>query len=101
MGSDSPRSRGPEVYRLAQAHRIEYAALSVERLLNARVVHVERSTVGSSHAVYIVRLEDGRECVARFATHHEHQPAREVWASERCRQEGLPIPRLVAADFTR
>lgn len=94
-----PHRKGPEVYQLARAHRTEHAAAAVERLIRDKVVAIERTTVGSSHAVYLVTLPGGREYVARFATHHEHLLAREVWASECCRQAGLPVPRMLAADF--
>ena len=36
-------------------------------MLKVTVVGIDRSGVGSSHAVYVVDLEDGRRCVARFA----------------------------------
>jgi aminoglycoside phosphotransferase (APT) family kinase protein len=63
------------------------------------VAAVDRSVVGASHAVYLVTLADGRACVARFATHPEHELRREVWVTERCRRAGVPAPRLLAADL--
>src|SRR5262245_12200528 len=89
----------PEVYRLARAHRAADARAALERALGARVVRLRRSPVGASHAVYLATLADGREGVARFATHPDHALARELWATERCRAAGLPAPRLLAADL--
>jgi aminoglycoside phosphotransferase (APT) family kinase protein len=97
--SDTNSETGPDVFRLAQAHRTQDAVLALERTLRVSVVGIQRSAVGSSHAVYLVDLEDGRRCAVRFATHAEHRLAQEVWASERCRQSGLPVPRLLGADF--
>jgi aminoglycoside phosphotransferase (APT) family kinase protein len=91
--------QGPDVFQRAQAHRPQDAVLALERTLKVAVATIDRSGVGSSHAVYLVDLEDGRRCVARFATHAEHHLEREVWASERCRQAGLPVPRVLAADL--
>jgi aminoglycoside phosphotransferase (APT) family kinase protein len=98
-GGDVPIDSGPDVYRVARAHRREDAAAEVERLLRKRVAYIERSTIGASHAVYFVTLAGGRRCVARFATHAEHRLDLEVWASERCRQVGLPVPRVLVTDL--
>ena len=98
--SKTKTGEGPEVFRLARAHSTQDAVEALERLLKVTVVGIDRSGVGSSHAVYVVDLEDGRRCVARFATHPEHRLAQEVWASERCRQSGLPVPRLLAGALT-
>lgn len=100
MRSNTTAGEGPEVFRFARAHSTQDAVEALERLLNVTVVGIVRSGVGSSHAVYVVDLEDGRRCVARFATHPEHRLAQEVWASERCRQSGLPVPRLLAGALT-
>ncbi len=97
--SNTNAGDGPEVFRLAQAHSTQDAVEALERSLKVTVEGIDRSGVGSSHAVYVVDLEDGRRCVARFATHPEHRLAQEVWASERCRQSGLPVPRLLAGAF--
>ena len=98
--SNTNAGDGPEVFRLAQAHRTQDAVQALEQTLRVTVVGIDRSAVGSSHAVYLVDLTDGRRCVARFATHPEHRLAQEVWASERCRQAGLPVPRFIAGAFT-
>ena len=90
---------GPEVYRLAQAHRTADARAALRRTLGVGVARLRRSPVGGSHAVYLATLADGRACVARFATHPEHDLARELWATERCRVAGVPAPRLLAADL--
>jgi aminoglycoside phosphotransferase (APT) family kinase protein len=90
---------GPEVYRLARSYPTADAVAAVERVLATRVAAAHRSTVGSSHAVFFVALEDGRRCVARVATHPEHALARELWATEVCRRAGVPAPRLLGADL--
>ncbi len=99
MANGASGDEGPEVYRLAKAHRREDAAAMVTRLMGVPVTAIDRSGVGASHAVYFVTLADGQECVARFATHSEHDLPREVWATERCRLTGVPAPRLLAADL--
>ena len=63
---------GPEVYQLAQAHQTADARAALERVLGVGVVSLRHSRSGASHAVYLATLTDGRECVARFATHPDH-----------------------------
>jgi hypothetical protein len=62
----------------------------LERALGVRVARLRRSPVGSSHAVHLATLADGREGVARFATHPDHALARELWATARCRAAAPP-----------
>ncbi len=88
------------MYRLAQAHRAADARRALRMALGVGVTRLRRSPVGGSHAVYLATLADGRRCVARFATHPEHDLARELWATERCRLAGVPAPRLLAADLS-
>lgn len=91
---------GPEVYRLARSYPPGAAERAVERLIGVSVVEVDRIAVGASHAVYAVRLQDGRDCIARFATHPEHELDLELWALECARQVGVPVPQVFAADLS-
>ncbi|MGH2355858.1 MAG: hypothetical protein ACRDJN_29970, partial [Chloroflexota bacterium] len=91
---------GPEVYRLAIAYRPEQAAALVRRALHAEVAGIEQNTIGASHAVYMATLADGRRCVVRVATHPEHDLAVELWATERCRALGVPVPEVLACEVT-
>jgi len=89
---------GPEVYRLSRAYRTAAAQALIERALGTRVVRIERDTVSGSHGVFFATLANGETCVARIATHPEHDLARELWAMEQCRRRGVPVPTLLAAE---
>lgn len=95
---EPPRWEGPDEYRLARAYPAQAAAALVERALGIQVVAIERDRTGGSHAVFFAQLADGQECVARVATHPEHDLARELWAAEQCRALGVPVPEVLAAD---
>jgi aminoglycoside phosphotransferase (APT) family kinase protein len=62
---------------------------------------VGKDTIGASHAVYFLTLEDGREVVARLAIHAEHDLARDLWATEVCRHAGVPAPEALAVRTDR
>ncbi len=90
---------GPEVYRLSRAFSVESLFPALERSLGSRIARVERDSLGGSHAVFFVTLEDGEERVLRIATHPEHDLALEIWVGERCRSLGLPVPETIACSL--
>lgn len=90
---------GPEVYRLAQTCRSEAILARAEHLLGAKVIYIERDSIGGSHAVFFVTLENGEQCVVRAATHPEHDLRLQIWVAERCRLLGLPVPETLACDL--
>ena len=96
-----PSDEGPEVYRLSRAYPPEAAAALIEGALGSAVARIERDTVSGSHAVFFATLAGGEECVARIATHPEHNLARELWAAEQCRQRGVPVPPVLTSATAR
>ena len=84
-------------YVAIQRHAPEEAVAFVESALSVGVVGVEKDVVGASHATYFMRLDDGREVVARIAIHPGHDLARDLWATETCRRLGVPAPEVLAA----
>ena len=92
---------GPPHYLAIQRHPPEEAVALVAAALGTRVRRVGKDTIGASHAVYFLTLEDGREVVARLSIHAEHDLARDLWATEVCRQQGVPAPQVLAARTDR
>ena len=92
---------GPPHYLAIQRHAPEEAVALVEAAMAAHVRRVGKDTIGASHAVYFLTLEDGREVVARLAIHADHDLARDLWATEVCRRHGVPAPEVLAARTDR
>ena len=74
----------------------------IDSKLRRKVVHLERDTVGASHAVYFATLAAGADCVVRVSCDPDfyHLLEQEVWAATQCRERGVPVPEILAYEMS-
>jgi aminoglycoside phosphotransferase (APT) family kinase protein len=82
-------------------HTLADVAALVERELGQRPVTLARHQHGIVNAVYFVELAAGGGCVVRISElRYRDYVKLELWAIERARATGVPVPELLAADTT-